>query len=68
MTELWCMEAINLVGPVPPFCVCDHIWIVRIVTVLIINKPFKGAPFLAGFPGTISLFFLYQLVREKPAI
>ncbi len=38
------------------------------IFVLIINKPFKGAPFLAGFPGTIPLFFLYQLVREKPAI
>ena len=25
--------------------------------VLIINKPFKVAPFLAGFPGTIPQFF-----------
>ncbi len=29
-----------------------------IIGVLIINKPFKGAPFLAGFPGTIPLISL----------
>ncbi len=36
--------------------------------VLIINKPFKVGPFLAGFPGTDPSSFSYQLVREKPAI
>ncbi len=36
--------------------------------VLIINKPFKYSPFLAGFPGTNPSSFSTKIVREKPAI
>ncbi len=57
----------------PPFdkanektSVVIHIWVGK--GVLIINKPFKVGPFLAGFPGTDPSFFSYQSVREKPAI
>ncbi len=36
--------------------------------VLIINKPFKGEPLLAGFPSTATHYNSFYTVREKPNI
>ena len=47
----------------------QHFW-KRMLTkcVLIINKPFKRSPFLAGFPSTLTHYNTVNRVREKPAI